>query len=107
MMRVLRIIEAAASEAEEAVTWYEQECPGLGLRFAAALDDALRRIELDAVPLSPVPGKAGTRGVRRMVLQHFPYDVVVFDRVDARIVVAFAHHSRRPGYWRSRIKRPA
>ena len=34
----------------------------------------------------------------------FPYDVVVVERQNETIVVAFAHHSRQPGYWRDRLR---
>jgi hypothetical protein len=36
------------------------------------------------------------------MLRRFPYDVVVVDRPDEYLVVAIAHQSRRPGYWRDR-----
>lgn len=106
-MRPLRIVEAAVREAEEATAWYERECPGLGVRFAAALENALERIERDSVPLSPLAGRAGRRGAKRLILKRFPYDIVVLDHGDARIVVAFAHHARKPGYWQGRISSPA
>ena len=34
----------------------------------------------------------------------FPYDVVVVERQNETIVVAFAHHSRQPGYGRDRLR---
>lgn len=40
---------------------------------------------------------------RRIVIQGFPLDLVyVADEGDVYIV-AFAHHRRRPGYWRTRL----
>jgi hypothetical protein len=36
-------------------------------------------------------------------LRRFPYDIVVRERVDEIIVVAVAHQSRRPGYWKNRL----
>lgn len=106
-MRRLRILEAAAREAEEAADWYERECPGLGARFSAALDDALDRIEREAVPLLPLPGKAGQRGARRFILKRFPFDVIVCEQRGDLVVIAFSHHARRPGYWRERLMPPA
>jgi hypothetical protein len=38
----------------------------------------------------------------RLVLKRFPYDIVVFDYQSKTLVLAIAHHSRRPGYWRGR-----
>ena len=37
-MRTIRVLEAAAEEAAEAAAWYEQERPGLGSKFQAAVD---------------------------------------------------------------------
>jgi hypothetical protein len=31
--------------------------------------------------------------------------MVVIDREDQRIIVALAHHARKPGYWQGRIRR--
>jgi len=37
-------------------------------------------------------------------MKRFPYDVVVVERSATEVlVVAFAHHSRHPGYWRGRL----
>lgn len=100
-MRALRIHEAALAEAAEAASWYEEERPGLGAEFEHAIEAALDVIEQEAVPLMPVPGR---EGVKRLVLRRFPYSVVVQQRADHSVVVAFAHHSRRPGYWRDRLR---
>lgn len=34
--------------------------------------------------------------------QCFPYDVVVREAGNEVLVIAVAHHSRRPGYWKDR-----
>ncbi len=98
-MRRLRILEAAVVEALQAAAWYEQERPGLGRDFHAALDIALDLLEDDIVPLVGMPGVAGAIGTKRLTLVKFPYDVVVRVFPDEIVVVAVAHQSRRPGYW--------
>ncbi|MGQ0834224.1 MAG: hypothetical protein ACT4O5_04745 [Gammaproteobacteria bacterium] len=92
----MRILTAAANEGAEAAAWYERERPGLGEDFQRAVDAALDLLEEDIVPLAPAVGSAGKRGAKRLALRRFPYDVVV---------IAFAHHARRPGYWRKRMQR--
>jgi toxin ParE1/3/4 len=104
-VRQVRILEAAVQEAEAAAAWYEKGRVGLGAEFAAAIDAALDLIEEGVVPLSPLPGTAGAEGARRLILRRFPYDMVVIDREDQRIIVALAHHARKPGYWQGRIRR--
>ncbi len=103
-MRALRIHEAASNEAAEAAGWYEKERPGLGAEFEQAIDAALDLLEEEIVPLTSVPGTAGTRGVKRLILRRFPYAVIVHERDTEILVLAFAHHSRRPSYWRDRLR---
>jgi toxin ParE1/3/4 len=103
-MRLLRIHSAAAEEAAEAAAWYEKERPGLGTEFEHAVEAALDLLEQETIPLSSVPGIAGSRGVKRLMLRRFPYAVIVRERDKEIVVVAFAHHARRPGYWRERLR---
>ncbi len=101
-MRKVRILRQAALEAEAAAGWYEKEREGLGAKFAEAIETALDVIEDGLVPLSPMPGHAGSKGAKRLILRRFPYDIVVVKSAEELIVVACAHHSRKPGYWKDR-----
>jgi hypothetical protein len=103
-MRVLRIHSAAAEEAAEAAAWYEKERRGLGADFERAVDAALDLLEQEIVPLTSISGVAGARGVKHLMLRRFPYAVVVRERDTEIFVIAFAHHARRPGYWRDRLR---
>lgn len=102
MTREVEILVEAASEAADAIRWYEQERPGLGAEFESAVDVALSLLESDPIPSVPALGVPGRRGVRRLVLRRFPFDVVFTLSPSKALVVAFAHHSRRPGYWQHR-----
>jgi hypothetical protein len=102
-MRRVRIHAAAAEEAAEAAAWYEKERPGLGADLERAVDAALDLLEAEIVPLVAVPGAAGKRGAKRLLLRRFPYAVIVRQSATEVVVVAFAHTSRRPGYWRGRL----
>ncbi len=88
--------EEAAEEAIEAAAWYERERVGLGVEFSQAVNAAIDLLEEEIVPLTNMPGTAGSRGVKRLLLKRFPYDVVVRELPEEVIVVALAHHSRRP-----------
>jgi toxin ParE1/3/4 len=61
-------------------------------------------LEQDIVPLTSTPGVAGARGVKRQLPRRFPYAVVVRERDAEIFVIAIAHHGRRPGYWRDRLR---
>lgn len=101
-MRRVRILKAAAAELDAAATWYNQQRPGLGSEFDQAIDAALDLLEDAIVPLTSMPGESGTRGAMRLTLRRFPYDIVVRLTSAEILVVAIAHQSRRPGYWRPR-----
>ncbi|MFY9316414.1 MAG: hypothetical protein WAO95_12760 [Burkholderiales bacterium] len=103
-MRALPIHAAAAEEAAEAAAWYERERPGLGTEFESAIHAALDLLEQDVVPLTALPGAAGTQGVKRLILRRFPYAIIIRDTAETIFVIAFAHHARRPGYWRERMR---
>lgn len=101
-MPKIRILKQAVEEAEAAARWYETERQSLGAEFSAAIETAIDIIEDGFLPLSPMPGNSGRNGAKRLILRRFPYDVVVVRNDDELIIVAFAHHSRKPGYWRDR-----
>lgn len=103
-MRTVRILEEASQEAIEAAAWYEYEQPGLGAEFFAAVDAVIDIIEENFIPLSPLPENAADTGAKRLILERFPYDIVVIELPEEAIVIAVAHHSRKPGYWRERSK---
>lgn len=101
-MPKVRILKKAVEEAEAAAIWYEKERQGLGAEFAATIETAIDVIEDGFFPLSPMPGNSARKGAKRLILRRFPYDVVVVERGHEMLIVAFAHHSRKPGYWQDR-----
>lgn len=91
----------AELEVEEAVLWYEERRPGLGLEFVAAVGRVVA--EIGEHPRSFQEWRSP---LRRAVLRRFPY-VVFFEIESERVVVwAVAHAKRRPGYWMARRTRP-
>ena len=94
----LRFQRRAIREYQAALRHYDQISPHLGDRFVAAMDEAGKRI------LSDPTSHPVERGVfRRVRVRKFPY-VMFFCVLSNDIVgvVAVAHTSRRPGYWRRR-----
>ena len=91
-----RFLSPAEDEMSEAALFYESV--GLGHDFLA---DVQQRIDL----LCQYP-KSGTRidpKLRRILLHRFPLSIIYFEEPDSIVIVSIAHHSRRPGYWQSRI----
>lgn len=54
----------------------------------------------------PQLGAPWRPGKRRLVMKHFPYSLIYIVVGDEIQVLAVAHHSRRPGYWRKREWQP-
>jgi toxin ParE1/3/4 len=88
----------ATREYRSARDWYRERSVEVAERFGTAVDQAVSRIVAsgDALPLL-------TRTYRYVRVNGFPY-VLIFRQDDrgAMVVVAVAHTSRRPGYWRRR-----
>lgn len=102
-MPTIRVVSAAADELAAAAAWYESERPGLGARFRKSIERALDLLEAGIVPGNNMPNALGRQGVRRLILRRFPFDIVFVERGDMIVILAFAHHSRRPLYWRTRL----
>jgi hypothetical protein len=41
--------------------------------------------------------------MRRVLTNRFPYAIIYLEYGDETLVVAIAHTSRRPGYWKNRM----
>jgi toxin ParE1/3/4 len=85
----VELIPEAVAEARESRKWYAARNPLAGRAFEAAV---------------PVPERWPVihREVRRCLVKRFPF--AIFYRVgsDVVTVLAAAHTSRRPGFWRKR-----
>ena len=102
MTKTLRIHHSAEDELAEAASWYESRQSGLGTALLDLTKKAMAGIQSGALPTSPVLSVKSELGARRILLPRYPYSIVLYDREDEIVIVAFAHNSRRPGYWRSR-----
>jgi plasmid stabilization system protein ParE len=97
MMRA-RFLRPAKTEADEAVAYFDEQQNGLGDRFERDLLDTI-----EFVREYPLSGKPLTKYIRRFRLRAFRYNVVYAVDGDEIVIVAVAHHRRRPGYWRGRL----
>ena len=98
---IVVVHQEADEELAAAADWYEQEREGIGVeRMAKA------RGELNAIAASPTtwPFVSGSRIVRSFLFTRFPYVAFFVVQSDKLFVMAFGHSSRRPGYWRGRLK---
>lgn len=89
----------AEQEFREAVRYYEEEAPGVGMSFIAEVHRVISLISQNP-RVAPTVGS----GMRRKVLEHFPYNILYAVEADSIVIVAVAHQKRRPTYWRRRMK---
>jgi plasmid stabilization system protein ParE len=88
----------ASREYREARDWYRARSEQTSLRFRNAVAQAVNRIAAD--PIAPPKLISHYQYVR---VHRFPYLLVFEQRPDDSVlIVAVAHTSRRPGYWRRR-----
>ncbi len=98
----LRVVAAAEREALKAAFWYNKQRSGLGDDFLLEVDECVIGVANDPQQHTPVEMGRSRREVRCSLVKRFPY-AVYFEVLPAEIVVlAVAHTSRRPFYWRSR-----
>lgn len=93
--------EKAARELEAAATFYEGERAGYGRLFLAGVGKKVARAAEFAKSGRRVSGTAEERDVRLFVLNRFSYTIVTALVTGHRVVVAVAHHHRRPDYWKN------
>jgi toxin ParE1/3/4 len=96
----LEIIEAAEIELNEAVAYYQEIEPGLGLRLKEEVRGAIHWISQN-----PVVPRIRPKGYRRVNLKVFSYYLAYDIWADTIWILAVAHGSRRPEYWIERKKR--
>jgi len=93
----LKFLPEAEMEFREAARFYEDRAPGLGFAFVTEVHRATNMLLTQ-----PLIGAPLVDDLRKYVLRRFPYNLIYADAADTLIIVALAHHKRRPFYW-SRI----
>lgn len=94
----IKFLFPAQRELDDAVAWYNDQFPGLGVDFLDELDKVIRRIVL-----FPESGTGVEEGVRRCLLARFPYGIFYSLDGDVVVVLAVAHLHREPRYWIERL----
>lgn len=98
-MRDIPFLPAAEAEFLEELDGYAAEDLELAADFLAEVEAAAQR-----TALFPEHGSPHLAGTRRIVLRRFPYSFVCVIEPESTLVVAIAHHRRKPGYWRNRLR---
>lgn len=94
-MMQYRFHPEALDEYEDAARYYADQDEGLKHRFIESVDTRSRE--------SPEAFPIIDDDFRRCVTGVFPYGIVYIDEPGYIFIVAVAHSSREPGYWKGRI----
>lgn len=98
---IVRILGDAEAELEAAFDYYQSRRNGLGHDF---LNDYVHGTRVTAEAPNRWPVEPADARARRYRLDHFPFSLVYQQFSDHWMIVAVAHASRRPGYWRERLR---
>jgi plasmid stabilization system protein ParE len=93
-----RLHPGAAEDLREAASFYRERAGNLlAQSFFSAFEHSV-----EVLLRHPGLGAAWRYGNRRMPMSRFPYSLIYLIEGEEIRVVAVAHQSRRPGYWRAR-----
>jgi len=90
----VRLLAAAQLELDDAFVWYNAQAVNLGYDFLDEFDRVTRRalaFPLGCPEIDP--------GLRRCLLNRFPYGLIYGLNGEMLVVVAVAHLHRKPSYW--------
>lgn len=90
------ISASARQDFREAVDHYDKESISAGDRFAEQINATVQLISE-----RPMIGPLNAFGERQFKVETFPYNVIYQPEPRRILVLAIAHHKRKPGYWRN------
>lgn len=99
-MKGIRFLASARLELLAETSYYSESGTGTGEKFAHAVEEALSQVQQ-----FPLSGSSGPSATRTVMVKGFPFSIFYLENDAEIVVVALAHHSRRPGYWIDRLKR--
>jgi plasmid stabilization system protein ParE len=97
-MNAIRYHRAAEDELLSEIGYLELRVPGLGRRFYREVQRAERLIAQ-----FPQSSPETMPGIRKHTLRKFRFSLVYSIENDCVLILAVAHHCRRPQYWLPRI----
>jgi toxin ParE1/3/4 len=97
--RAVELHREAAAEYDAAFDWYLERSAEAARKFDAEVGRAFTQILQ-----SPQRWVVGPYHTRKFLLRQFPFTLIYRERVPGGVqVVAIAHTSRKPGYWKRRL----
>ncbi len=94
----IRFLSVAMTEVNDAIAYYEEVEPGLGLRFLAEIKSCIERVRNHPNAWAPL-----SKRTRRCRSKSFPVSIIYQTRDTEILIIAVMHMSREPTYWKDRI----
>jgi toxin ParE1/3/4 len=93
----VRVVISASARQDflEAVDHYDRESISAGSRFAEQINATI-----ELMRERPMIGRVNEYGERQFKVETFPYSIIYQLEPRRILVMAIAHHKRKPGYWR-------
>lgn len=106
MSRILAVDEEAAAEAEAQARYYlEHAGARVALQLVAEIEAVYRGLLTERIVGVSHPLVRSRFALKRVLLDRFPFSVVFFVDGDVVNIVALEAHRKRPGYWKTRLKK--
>lgn len=86
-------LESAQEELDDAVAWYDDQMYGLGTEFLDEVDRSIKRMTT-----WPYSGEQMEEGVRRCLVNRFPYGIFYGIDTGDIVILAVSHLHRKPRY---------
>lgn len=102
-MLSIRLLEEAGEELDAAVALLESEREGYGLLFLEVYEDKLRQVRRFPESGAAIRDRKSAHQLRSFPLDRFRYSLIVRIGPEEATIIAIAHQSRQPGYWRTRM----
>jgi plasmid stabilization system protein ParE len=91
------IYHAAEADIKEAVNYYADISSDLSQALLITIDTAIQEIKHN-----PLLFQSINKIYRKANLKRFPYKIIFRVKKEEILIVAFAHHKRKPNYWKKR-----
>jgi toxin ParE1/3/4 len=98
----VEVLEAAEADLLDGASFLNGQIPGLGDQLVNVCEAGY-----EILTKYPEAGFRISKGLRKWILPDFPYSLIYAFESSRVIVVAIAHHRRRPGYWKRRVQNRA
>lgn len=94
----LLFLELAKQEFLDSKNYYEEQQEGLGDKFQYEIKNSVNRIQNFPTTFVKI-----NSNIRKCVVNKFPYNLLYSIENDHILILAVAHHHRKPDYWVERI----